>query len=99
MIQGTTPTHTFNLPFTTDTISALRIAYEQSGKVVLTKETNDVETTSKTITVKLTQEETLKFDANVPVRIQLHVRMEDDTTMASVVETVPVYILLDRRVL
>ena len=108
MIQGTTPTHKFTLPFVfTDTYDcdSFRISYEQNGKIVLTKKYQDENTDIKgntngdIIIVKLTQEETLKFDANCPVRIQLHLKMTNGDVLASKIETVPVYILLDRRVI
>jgi hypothetical protein len=103
MIQGTTPTHKFTLPFefTDDCdIETFRIAYEQNGKVVLTKEHQDENVTTEScgiITVKLTQEETLMFDENCPVRIQLHLKMTNGDALASKPKSVPVYVLLDRR--
>ena len=38
MIQGTTPTHKFNVDIDTGLIDKLRISYEQNGKIVLWKE-------------------------------------------------------------
>lgn len=97
MIQGTTPTHTIHLPFEASTIAAMRLTYEQKGKIVLTKEKDDFEVSGNTIAAKLTQEETLLFDANIQVRIQLHVRTNNGKALATRPWTVPVYILLDRR--
>jgi hypothetical protein len=99
MIQGTTPTHKFHLPFDTENIKNVRIAYEQKGKIVLTKELTDCDRDGECLMTTLTQEETLKFDANVNVRIQLHVRNEDDKAIASKPISVPVYVLLDKRVI
>ena len=95
MIQGTTPTHTFNLPFDSANIECLRIVYEQNKKVILAKEecTKD----GNKLELKLTQEETLMFDENIPVRIQLHVKFTNGEVGASKPTTVPVYELLDRR--
>ena len=99
MIQGTTPTHKFYLPFDTDNIENVRIAYEQKGKIVLTKELSDCDQDGECLMTTLTQEETLMFDANVNVRIQLHVRNRDDNVIASKPISVPVYVLLDKRVI
>ena len=99
MIQGTTPTHKFNLDIDTGLISKLRISYEQNGKIVLYKEKEDCDFTANAITVKLTQEETLKFDAPGNARIQLHAVTPSGDSMATKPMSVPVYILLDKVVL
>lgn len=99
MIQGTTPTHKFHLPFNADNIKKVRISYEQNGKIVLTKEMKDCEQDGECLMTTLTQEETLKFDANVNVRIQLHVLNGNDNAIASKPISVPVYVLLDKRVI
>ena len=99
MIQGTTPTHKFHLPFNADYIKKVRISYEQNGKIVLTKEMTDCEQDGECLMTTLTQEETLKFDANVNVRIQLHVLNHEDKAIASKPISVPVYVLLDKRVI
>lgn len=95
MIQGTTPTHLFNLPFETSMIEAVRIVYEQNKKIILVKE--ECTMNENSLELKLTQEETLQFDENIPVRIQLHIRTKTDDAYASKVFTVPAYELLDRR--
>lgn len=97
MIQGTTPTHNFTLPFAASQIEALRIAYEQNGKIVLTKEKEDCELSGNKVTVKLTQAETIGFEAPGNVRIQLHIRTTEGKGLVSTPESVPNYILLDRR--
>lgn len=99
MIQGTTPTHKFSLPFEASCIKAVRIAYEQKGKILLTKELRDCKPEQNGLTTQLTQEETLKFDANVNVRVQLHVLTNNDEALASKPISVPVYVLLDKRVI
>lgn len=99
MIQGTTPTHKFNLDIDTSLISKIRISYEQNGKIVLYKEKDDCDITANAIEVKLTQEETLKFDAPGNVRIQLHALTHSEESLATKPMSVPVYILLDKVVL
>ena len=99
MIQGTTPTHTFNVDINTNLISKIRISYEQNGKIVLHKEKEDCELTANAITVKLTQEETLKFFAPSNVRIQLHALTTSNDSLVSKPIKVPAHILLDKVVL
>lgn len=66
MIRGTTPTHTFTIseeqPFDVSLIADLRISYAQCGKEILVKNLQDVTLDGKTITLKLSQEDTLSFD-------------------------------------
>ncbi len=97
MIQGTTPTHKFNLPFSTDTIERVRITYEQDNEVVLTKEKDSLSFDGNIITVKLTQKETLAFNSHVSARIQIHVLTTGGDAVVSDIMRVPVYALLDGR--
>ena len=99
MTQGTTPLHTFVLPFDTSVIQSVRVSYEQKGKIVLEKETNSFEKTTNALALTLTQEETLLFDALVPVRIQLHILTTGGSALASKPKDVPVYILLSKKVI
>ena len=98
MIQGTTPTHKFFIDIATNLIDKLRISYEQNGKIVLRKEMKDCQIDDGMVTTKLTQEDTLKFDAPGNVRIQIHALMGGESLVSKPV-SVPVYILLDKAVL
>lgn len=73
MKQGTTPTHIFELPFETSLIAKVRVLYRQDGKVKLRKEHEECSLNGNTISIRLTQEETLMFDCTSPVEIQLRV--------------------------
>ena len=73
MIRGSTPTHVFRLPISTELIKALRITYVQKQKTVLEKTEQDVTMDGTTISLRLTQEETLAFNAECRVKIQLKV--------------------------
>ncbi len=99
MTQGTTPLHTFVLPFNTDIIQAVRVSYEQKGKIVLEKSTADIVRSENNLALTLTQEETLLFDANVLVRIQLHILTTAGSALVSKPKSVPVYILLSKKVI
>ena len=97
MRQGTTPTHIFTLPFDTDTISKVRIIYSQNGFPVLTRD--DATLAGSTATVKLTQEETLKFDYGQTVSVQVRVLTVGGDALASDIIRVSVDRCLDDEVL
>lgn len=99
MIQGTTPTHTFNIPLDLSTVSNLSIVYAQHGAVILKKEKEDCTIAGNHLTLKLMQEETLKFDANAPVQIQIRILTAGGDALASDVMRVPCAAVLDKVVL
>ena len=84
MRRGTTPTHTFALPFAASIISSLRITYKQENKIILTKEKDDCELYDNVVSVKLSQEETLKFICNTPAKCQLKIRKNDNVVASEV---------------
>ena len=83
MIQGTTPTNRFNLPFDVSEVAALRIAYSQKGAVIFTKTEADCTLEGNTVTLRLTQEETFKFEGEEVVQIRLRVKQKDGNVKAS----------------
>ena len=82
MIQGTTPTNRFNLPFDVSEVVALRIAYSQKGAVIFTKTEADCTLEGNTVTLRLTQEDTFKFEGE-EVEIRLRVKQKDGNVKAS----------------
>lgn len=84
MVRGTTPQHTFRLPFGTEHVRKVRVLYAQYGLIVLTKEV-DTFPEEGSFTVQLTQEETLRFDASCLVEIQLRVLMDDGQAICSAI--------------
>ena len=99
MIQGTTPTYTFNLPIETGKISRVRVIFAQDDTEILRKEIGDCELVDKTIKTELTQEETQLFESGKRVQIQLRVKLNDGTVMASRIYTVHCLDALDEEVL
>ena len=105
MRRTTTPTHTFECDIDPSTISALNITYAQSfevcgcteedkeTKIVLVKTLEDVTIEENTIKVKLTQLETNKFVSDIPVEIQLHAIVGNDSLQSDI------FIVPCRRVL
>lgn len=98
MIRGTTPTHTYHMPFDTALIDKIKITYAQNGVVVLTKEKADCKIDGNAVTVRLTQEDTLKFDAS-RVQIQVRVLTTGGDALASVIVTKPCEEVLEEGVL
>ena len=91
MYRGTTPTLTFKLPILTGQITALSVAIKQDGVLRLDKGLEDVTMDGDTISLTLTEQETLALRAseNMPFRVQLRVGV-GDTRMASQVFEVAV---------
>lgn len=99
MRKGTTPVHTFTLPFDTAEIKCVRIVYEQSDIIRLVKETEDVEMQGNVITVRLSQEDTFKFDCNTGAKVQVRTVGKGGTANASEPLNFFVYECLDNEVL
>ena len=90
MIIGTTPTHTFNVPFETDSIKSIRVVYAQNDEAILVKKTKDCVLDGKVVSVTLTQEDTFLFDHKSPVEIQLRVVPKSGGALASIPKKVGV---------
>jgi hypothetical protein len=99
MIRGTTPTHTFNIPFDTSLVDEVKITYAQDNVVVLEKHTSDCILDDATISVTLTQEDTFLFDCKKSVQVQLRILTKSGEALASVVEHIGVAKCLDNEVL
>lgn len=99
MIRGTTPTHTFTLPIDAGVIKSVKITYTQFGKVVLTKTGSDIALSKNIITVRLTQQDTFRFDCSGDVFIQLRILTTDGGALASKIMRVSVDRCLDDEVL
>lgn len=82
MRRGTTPTLTFNMPFDSTGVENIYITFVQGREMVLEKTLADVVWNEKAIELELTQEETLNFKTGM-IEIQLRVKFEDGTVMAS----------------
>lgn len=86
MIRGTTPTHTFELNVDTSAIEAIYITYSQCKKVVFEKTKDDCtfEDDGKSVTVRLTQEDTLKLSSSYTCKVQIRAKLTSyETAIAS----------------
>ena len=89
MKRGTTPTNTFktNIDLTGATVF---LTYSQRGRVVLEKTGDDLEISAEAIVTRLTQKDTLGFDALQKVSLQIRYVFPDGTAGASNIMTVTV---------
>lgn len=99
MIRGSTPTHNFKLPIETDTLDKIRIIYAQDDNILFVKEKDDCTCDGSTISVKLTQEETFKFDCKKSVQIQIRVKTINGDVIPSKEKLVSVEKCLDNEVI
>lgn len=83
MTRGTTPTHTFTTDTDLTSATVLYITYQQGGKTVVEKTLDECTVTSESVTVVLTQAETLCFSDELPVKIQIRAGFEDGSRIAS----------------
>lgn len=88
MYRGTTPTFTFTLDFAADTIDLLNIAMAQNEQVKISKSLKDCEISGNTISITLTETETLSLEVGT-LSIQLRVGI-GNSRLASGITTVPV---------
>lgn len=78
MIQATTPTYTFELPFDVSTLKSARVtfaqrkSFEQEFQTIVVKDTTKCSMEGTRLSVTLTQEETLLFRPG-QTQVQLHI--------------------------
>jgi hypothetical protein len=76
MRRLTTPEHTFELDIDVDIIEKIYIDYAQSGKILVEKTIEDVTFNENCAIIEMTQEETKKFDAKIPI-VDFQIRIID----------------------
>lgn len=99
MRRGTTPTHTFTLPFDTGLLKCVRVIYAQMNQVVLVKTGEDLTLEGNTVRTALSQEETLSFSCNKPVEIQVRILTLAGDAQNSDIIKVPVARCLENEVI
>ena len=84
MIRGTTPTLEFALPFEVDLIAEAYVTISQNQSVVIDKSLSELTCAGKTLTVKLSQEDTLKLHQSEfkTAEVQIRVRMKSGDALA-----------------
>lgn len=86
IVRGSTPTHTFGIPFDTSTVTGVVIIYAQDGAEVLQKKTADCTITNHDVSVTLSQSDTLLFSADKPAKAQLVVYVGELAFVSKTVE-------------
>lgn len=81
--RGTTPTHVFTVDADLTQAVALYITYKQNDQVVIEKTLADCTIDETTVTVQLTQSESLKFTTAAKVEVQIRAKFSDETAIAS----------------
>lgn len=99
MRRGTTPTHVFLTSIDLSDAAVIYITYRQGNKKVLEKTGEDLIVTTEQVTTKLTQEETLLFSVNDPVKIQIRAKFADQSAIASNVITTTADVILKEGVI
>lgn len=97
---GTTPELTFNLPFDTSNIKSLYVTIKDKNKrMVLEKTEADCTLSGDTVTLELSQEETLLFEERTKARMQIRVLTKNDKALKSQVFTLDIGELLKEGVI
>ena len=99
MMCGSTPTHTFTLPFNVDIIKNVRVVYSQGDEPLFVKEMDDCVLKDYIMSVKLTQEDTLSFDYKKLARIQVRVLTINDDSLVSTIKTITPGRCLEKEVI
>lgn len=83
MIRGTTPTLEFTVPFDTSEIAEAFVTLSQNDTIILDKALSDCKCDARKLSVKLTQEDTLKLSCDCKTDIQVRVRTKAGDALAS----------------
>lgn len=85
MKRGTTPTLSYTLPFECGNIDTCYLTFVQGSTQVLNKTLTDMAASGNTLTISLTQADTLALTAGVPVEMQLRIKTTDGNAIASAI--------------
>lgn len=83
MIRGTTPTLEFTIPFDTSEITEAWVTLSQNDAVIIDKALSDCQCDARMLSVRLTQEETLKLSCDCKTAVQIRVRTKAGDALAS----------------
>ena len=100
MIRGTTPTLTFTLPVQVSTLSEYWVTISQKYEnLTINKTSSDCSAEDDTITVTLSQEDTLKLIGDKPVYIQIRALTTGGVALATKMWSCPVDDILKEGVI
>lgn len=75
IIRGTTPKHDFELPYPIELVNDIRIIYGQKKQPVVIKRIEDCQMADGIVSVALTEQDTLAFNASKQIEIELKVKL------------------------
>ena len=75
MIRGTTPTLEFTLPFDTSLIAEMYVTLAQDGKTVMEKALSDCSCSGTSVSLALTQEDTLGLQQQPRSLAEIQIRV------------------------
>lgn len=81
--RGTTPTIKFKMPFKLDNLSLCYVSLSQNKKLLIDKDISDCTVDDTTISVTLSQAETLSLRSGRDVEVQIRWKLVDDKAFAS----------------
>lgn len=84
--RGSTPTHSFGIPFDTSSITGVIIIYAQNGAEVFRKTTGDCTITDSDVSATLSQSDTLSLSADTEAKVQLVIYVEDRAYVSKEIE-------------
>ena len=83
MIRGTTPTLEFIIPFDTGQLAEAFVTLSQNEAVVIDKALEECQCDANKLSVRLTQEETLKLQCDFMTEIQIRAKTLEGEAIAS----------------
>ena len=86
IIQGTTPTHTFTLPFDTINVKDVMITYRQDNGIVFVKNLKDCILHNNQILVDLSQANTFALSHEYLLTIELKVLTKNNKVVSDIFE-------------
>lgn len=101
MRRGTTPTLTFTTPYEADIITGGFLSFWQHRRIVLDISLTDPSVTieDNAISVTLTQEQTLAFDAEDIARAQIRATLMSGKAVASNIVAIPIGAIIKNGVI
>lgn len=89
MFRGTTPTLNFKFKYNLEelNITAFYLTFKQNEEIKLEKSIDELEISGDTVTINLTQEETLSLDSNNVVYIQARIKVDGKAYATNIIKT------------
>lgn len=83
MRRGTTVANVFTVDADLTGAVVLYVTYKQGNTTIIEKSKDDIQITAETLTVELTQNDTLAMSSDRPIQIQIRARLADGSALAS----------------